>query len=105
MGICYGMQLLNFHFDGTVEHGLIREDGQQPISLPGSSKVRIGIHVATPNSLLLAQLFEGISSPTEVLLTHGDSVKDVADGFSVTATSGNFKADLCLLFSLSFQMI
>lgn len=74
LGICYGMQLLNFHFDGTVEHGLIREDGQQPISLPGSSK-----------------LFEGISSPTEVLLTHGDSVKDVADGFSVTATSGNFK--------------
>ena len=33
LGICYGMQLLNYHNDGTVEKGSIREDGQASISI------------------------------------------------------------------------
>eukprot|EP00304_Pavlova_gyrans_P013511 CAMPEP_0206040946 /NCGR_PEP_ID=MMETSP1466-20131121/5675_1 /ASSEMBLY_ACC=CAM_ASM_001126 /TAXON_ID=44452 /ORGANISM="Pavlova gyrans, Strain CCMP608" /LENGTH=647 /DNA_ID=CAMNT_0053415633 /DNA_START=151 /DNA_END=2094 /DNA_ORIENTATION=+ len=72
LGVCYGMQLLNYHFGGTVEKKPKREDGQFPVKLD----------VACP-------LFQGISDESEVLLTHGDSVTAVPEGFAEVAHSGD----------------
>lgn len=71
-GICYGMQLLNQHFGGTVEKKSKREDGQFPIT------------VATG-----CALFAGVPARTEVLLTHGDSVSTLPKGFTEIAHSGD----------------
>jgi GMP synthase (glutamine-hydrolysing) len=72
LGICYGMQLLNFASGGTVEpHAAGREDGAFEISLSGG-----------------CALFDGLGASTEVLLTHGDSVGTLPDGFRAVATSG-----------------
>ncbi|KAJ3623621.1 hypothetical protein Zmor_004397, partial [Zophobas morio] len=74
-GICYGMQLINLYFGGTVERHNIREDGQQYITVD-------------PQSLL----FTGLHSQQEVLLTHGDSIGVVAPTFKSIATSDHFIA-------------
>ncbi|KAG8469009.1 hypothetical protein KFE25_007527 [Diacronema lutheri] len=71
-GICYGMQLLNHHFGGKVEKKAKREDGQFPIEVKTE-----------------CALFEGVPSRTEVLLTHGDSVSAVPNGFAEVAHSGD----------------
>jgi len=63
--------MLNKEFGGEVERNERREDGQFAIDLDTSS-----------------QLFQGLSKEEEVLLTHGDSVTRVADGFVATAYSG-----------------
>ncbi|EDV23935.1 uncharacterized protein TRIADDRAFT_26341 [Trichoplax adhaerens] len=72
LGICYGMQLVNLHFGGTVTKGDVREDGQFTIDVD-------------PDCLL----FSGLSKQQNVLLTHGDSVDQVANTFKVIATSGD----------------
>ena len=75
LGICYGLQLLNYSLGGTVEKKSRREDGAFKIGLDSS-----------------CALFEGLAETTEVLLTHGDSVSQVPDGFKVVATSGELVA-------------
>ncbi len=42
LGICYGMQLLNFHHGGTVERGTLREDGQSAIKIVHESRLFSG---------------------------------------------------------------
>jgi GMP synthase (glutamine-hydrolysing) len=56
LGICYGMQLLNFVHGGKIERKNIREDGVFTISVKTDSL-----------------LFDGLDSDQEVLLTHGDT--------------------------------
>ncbi|XP_014681879.1 PREDICTED: GMP synthase [glutamine-hydrolyzing]-like [Priapulus caudatus] len=75
LGICYGLQVINKQFNGTVTRKNTREDGQ------------FTIHVDS-NCLL----FRGLEKEQEVLLTHGDSLDMVADGFQVVATSGTLIA-------------
>lgn len=70
LGICYGMQLLNYVHGGTVEKKSRREDGQSTIQVEADS-----------------QLFQNLEKEQQVLLTHGDSVEKVASGFRVTAIS------------------
>jgi GMP synthase (glutamine-hydrolysing) len=75
LGICYGMQLMNSVHGGTVERKEKREDGQFEIELVDG-----------------CALFKGLGKRTEVLLTHGDSINKVPDGFRVVATSGDITA-------------
>ena len=75
LGICYGLQLLNHALGGTVERKEQREDGAFNVTLEGS-----------------CALFAGLPENTEVLLTHGDSVDRVPEGFRVVAKSGELVA-------------
>ena len=75
LGICYGLQLLNYTLGGTVEKKARREDGAFEINCDSTSA-----------------LFDGIPASTEVLLTHGDSVDKLPEGFRVVATSGELVA-------------
>ena len=43
LGICYGLQLLNYIAGGTVESKVIREDGQFDISIETGSKLFQGL--------------------------------------------------------------
>eukprot|EP00808_Paulinella_micropora_P020676 g13792.t1 len=70
LGICYGLQLMNYIHGGTVAKGALREDGVEEVPLAAGSR-----------------LFEGLASCTKVLLTHGDSIGKVAEGFVVTSTT------------------
>ena len=74
LGICYGMQLINHMFGGTVERSIHRKDGQFDVMIQRSSPI-----------------FEQLDSNVQtVLLTHGDSIKDVANDFKVIGKAGEF---------------
>jgi len=92
LGICYGMQLMNYVFEGKVEQKDAREDGQFVVR----------IDTASP-------LFAGLLPEERVLLTHGDSLDEagVAPGFQVIARSGSIVAGIqCVerkLYGLQFH--
>lgn len=68
----YGLQLMIHSFDGIIEQGHEREDGQFLLNIKQSSK-----------------LFTSLSKQINVLLTHGDLVKSIGNKFTITATSEN----------------
>jgi len=70
LGICYGMQLMNYADGGTISKMATREDGVFDITFEHDSPI-----------------FKGLGSKSTVLLTHGDSVDQPADGYSVLARS------------------
>ena len=72
LGICYGLQLLNYVHGGKVEKKKTREDGVFDIDTVKGS-----------------QLFQDLDSKLQVLLTHGDSISKVAPGFACTAKSSS----------------
>jgi len=77
LGICFGMQLMNYVHGGTVERKEQREDGVFQIK-------------ASSDSLL----FDSLESQQEVLLTHGDTVDQVASGFKIIAMSDKLIAGI-----------
>ena len=70
LAICYGMQLMSFVQGGTVKLKERREDGECVIT-----------------TIKEARLFEGLERRQDVLMSHGDTVDQVAEGFTVTADS------------------
>jgi GMP synthase (glutamine-hydrolysing) len=75
LGICYGMQLMNQAFGGQVERKQTREDGY----------VTIQVKPDDP-------LFNDLTPSQKVLMSHGDSIDSIADGFRQTASSGEVVA-------------
>ena len=70
LGVCYGMQLLNIKFGGTVETSERREYGPAnlfPVECTG--------------------LYEGISASSQVWMSHSDTVKILPEGAKVIATN------------------
>lgn len=68
LGICYGMQLMTDHFNGSVEAANHREYGKAKISVESSSK-----------------LFGDLPKAQSVWMSHGDLVQAPPAGFKVDA--------------------
>lgn len=70
LGICYGMQLMNRHFGGRVQAASRKEYGETDIQVDCS-----------------APLFTGLGAVQRVLMSHGDSVAELAPGFCAIGNS------------------
>lgn len=73
LGICYGMNLLAHALGGEVAPAERREYGPATI------------HVDAPET----PLFAGLREELDVWMSHGDQVRSVPPGFTVTASTGN----------------
>lgn len=71
LGICYGMQMLVDHFGGTVAPDVKTEYGQ----------ITIDIDPTCP-------LFAGLAPREKVLMSHGDAVRVIPQGFRTVASTG-----------------
>jgi GMP synthase (glutamine-hydrolysing) len=76
LGICYGMQLMMQHHGGVVEACARKEYGETTID----------VDVAHP-------LFQGLEPQQRVLMSHGDSVTQLGEGFTAIATSHSKHGD------------
>ncbi len=72
LGICYGLQLMALQLGGRLSRAEFREYG------------RATIDISTQNRLL-----KGVTSPSQVWMSHGDSVDALPDGFARLATTGD----------------
>ena len=70
LGICYGMQLMTQHFGGIVGSCARKEYGETEITVNTSSP-----------------LFTGLNPTQHVLMSHGDSVTQLGEGFVAIAES------------------
>lgn len=71
LGICYGMQMIVDHFGGTVAPEVKTEYGQ----------IEIDVDPTCP-------LFAGLSKREKVLMSHGDAVSVIPEGFRTVASTG-----------------
>jgi len=71
LGICYGQQLMAYLLGGAVQLGEKGEYGSATLDLDG-------VHSA---------LFEGISGPQQIWMSHRDQVRAVPPGFTVLAST------------------
>lgn len=72
LGICYGMQLIAYTCGGTVVPSQSREYGAALLSIQKESP-----------------LFQGISSPAHIWMSHGDEVISLPEGFECIASTEN----------------
>ena len=68
LGVCYGMQLLNIKFGGSVEASSRREYGPAELLLEESTG-----------------LYDGVSASSQVWMSHSDTVKVIPEGARVIA--------------------
>lgn len=90
LGICYGAHLINLLRGGTVAMLARREDGFTDITI-------------SPDSAL----FNGLNDKQEVLMSHGDTVVELAPGFEAIAYSDGMVAAIAnpaeRLYGLQFH--
>ncbi len=72
LGICYGMQLLAYHFGGRVQPASEREYGKAQLK------------AVRPEGL-----FRGLPSSMQVWMSHGDRIEELPSGFRLTASTPN----------------
>ena len=72
LGICYGLQLTVMTLGGKVARGHAREYGKAEIDITGESP-----------------LLDGLPSPLQVWMSHGDKVTALPEGFVTTAKTTN----------------
>lgn len=80
LGICYGMQLMCHTLGGNVAPGM-----------GGGEYGRIRTRLQTEN-----KLFDGLSDKAMTLMSHGDAVKDLPEGFIRTASTARCKNAGCI---------
>ena len=71
LGICYGAQLLSYSLGGRVEPVGSREYGRAALS---------SVDPDCP-------LFAGINAPSQVWMSHGDTITELPEGYRVTAST------------------
>ncbi|MGX7091776.1 glutamine-hydrolyzing GMP synthase [Hutsoniella sourekii] len=69
LGVCYGMQLITHKLGGNVEAAGSREYGQSPLQVLETE----------------SGIFAGLESEEVVLMSHGDLITEIPEGFEVTA--------------------
>jgi GMP synthase (glutamine-hydrolysing) len=74
LGICYGMQFMVKALGGTVQKSQKREYGFA------------ALNVKKPEGL-----FKGVEERTDTWMSHGDSIKKLPRGFTITASTENTK--------------
>ncbi len=72
LGICYGHQLMAFHFNGEVNTAAKREYGKALLVIDDTS-----------------DLFREIPSPTAVWMSHGDALSKIPEGFEAIGHTEN----------------
>lgn len=72
LGVCYGAQLLAHHAGGTVSPSDMREYGRAQI-----------------DSIVSNELFKGLSNPTEVWMSHADTISEIPASFELIATTSS----------------
>ena len=75
LGICYGAQLLSYSLGGRVEPVGSREYGRASLS---------SIDPGCP-------LFAGINAPSQVWMSHGDTITELPEGYKLTASTDSVR--------------
>lgn len=81
LGICYGLQLMAFQLGGAVDKAARREFGRASLVVDDQS-----------------DLFKGISSQTQVWMSHGDHITEAPSNFECIAHTDN--AGICAVKNL-----
>tara|TARA_R110001592_G_scaffold359340_2_gene665584 strand:- start:10752 stop:12278 length:1527 start_codon:yes stop_codon:yes gene_type:complete len=74
LAVCYGAQFAAKHFGGSVVKSTIREYGRAMLSRISDNK-----------------LFEGVSTPSQVWMSHGDTIAEVPAGFDIICETVDVK--------------
>lgn len=74
LAVCYGAQFTAKHFGGSVVKSTIREYGRAMLSRISDNK-----------------LFEGVSTPSQVWMSHGDTIAEVPEGFDIICETVDVK--------------
>ena len=77
LGICYGMQFITHHLGGKVVPADKREYGNATVDVIAETK-----------------LFAGLPAKLDVWMSHGDSVAELAPGFTLTAQTDHAPAGI-----------